>query len=158
MKKEGSRKRWYTEYKGVGYALGKELILYLIFDKRKKKEIDLLWSEYLEPSSDDNFRIRFVEDGDQYTFIMFNEGSNEPSFGFCKDQLDIKAHYSEFKKGFKDELLFTYGIKQDEALRLSERYKIVNDVKIMDVSEVEEDSIIRDAMASLRCGLEEVER
>lgn len=158
MAKEGSRKRRYAEHKGVGYALGKELMLYLLFDKRKKKEIDILWAEYLEPYEDDDFRIRFVEDGDQYAFIMFKGGSDEPGFGFCKDGLDVRGHYSEYKKGFKDELLFTYGIKQDDAMRLSERYKIVSDVKVMDVSAVEEGSIENDALELLHHGPQEVVR
>ena len=120
-------------------------MLYLLFDKRKKMEIDLLWAEYLEPYEDDDFRIRFVEDGDQYAFIMFKGGSDETGFGFCKDGLDVRGLYSEFKKGFKDELLFTYGVKLDDAMRLSEKYKMVSDVKVMDVSEVEEASIVNDA-------------
>jgi hypothetical protein len=143
-----SRVRWYSEYNDVGYALGKEVMFYLIFEKRSKKEVDLLWAEYIEPYGDDSFKIRFVEEGDLYTFVMYREPFGETSFGFCKGGFDAKGLYSKFRKEFEDKLLLSYGFSDDGTLRLSERYKIISDVKFMHISEVDKNPIVSDAIGS----------
>jgi hypothetical protein len=36
---------WYEDFVDVGYALGKEVMVYLLFERERKKEIDILWAE-----------------------------------------------------------------------------------------------------------------
>lgn len=145
--RKSSQQILYVKYKDLGYALGKEIMLYTLFEKKREKEIERLWSEQIDPFNDEDFKIRFVEEKDEYTFIMYREThGNESSFGFYKMGFEIAGHYIKFKNSFNDELLFTYGIPDDGRFRVSERYKVISDVEILENSEIERGSHLWDLL------------
>ncbi len=144
---KGIQQIWYNKYNDLGYALGKDTILFLLFEKKREKEIDRLWSKHIEPFEDEEFKIRFVEDKDEYTFIMYREPKEKESrFGFYRSGFNVKGHYTKFKKNFQDELLFSYGITDDEKFRLSDRYKIISDIKILKGADIERGSCLWDLL------------
>ena len=138
----GRSRIWYEDFVDVGYALGKEVMVYLLFKRERKKEIDILWAEYIEPHEDDRYKIRFIEDGGSYVFMVYKEprGGEDTNFGFYRDGLDVKGNYSGFKNGLRHEVLFTYGFSDGEHLRMSDRYKTVRDVKILNRTDVTRNS------------------
>jgi len=137
-----ARQVWYEDFLDVGYALGKVVMVYLLFERERKKEIDILWADYVAPFEDDNCKIRFVEDGGSYFFLMYNKSrrAEDVRFGFYKGGLDVKGTYSGFKNGLHHEVLFTYGFSDGEHLRMSDRYKTVRDVKILNRTDVTRNS------------------
>ncbi len=125
----------------VGYALGKNIMMYILFEKKREKEIDSLWKKRIEPFEGDEFRMRFIEDGEEYAFVMYREPPEKGlSVGLCRRGLDANGQYANFKRSIQDGLLFTYGLSRGERFRLSERYKIIRDVEFITSSEIEESS------------------
>lgn len=109
-----------------------------MFEKKREKEIEKLWSEQIDPFGDEDFKIRFVEERGGYTFVMYREPhGKESGFGFYKKGVEIAGQYTKFKNNFEDELLFTYGILDDERFRISERYKVISDVEILENPDIE---------------------
>ena len=71
--KTGIARRWYDEFIDIGYALGKVNMVILFFDRERKKEADYIWTPYIDPFNDDEFKVRFIEDRKNYFFIMYRE-------------------------------------------------------------------------------------
>ena len=94
-----ARQVWYEDFPDVGYALGRVVMVYLLFKRERKKEIDILWSDYIEPYEDDRYKIRFIEDGGSYVFMMYKEprGGEDSNFGFYRGGLDVRGLFSGFK-------------------------------------------------------------
>ena len=109
---------------------------------------------YIEPHEDDRYKIRFIEDGGSYVFMMYKEprGGEDTNFGFYRGGLDVKGHYSGFKNGLRHEVLFTYGFSDGEHLRMSDRYKTVRDVKILNRTDVTRNSEVWRAIESRSVG------
>ena len=70
--------------------------------------------------------------------MMYKEprGGKNSNFGFYRGGLDVRGLFSGFKSKLQGEVLFTYGFVDGELLRLSESYKRVKDLEILDKSEV----------------------
>lgn len=101
---------WSENCEDVGYALGKNIIMYMLFEKEREKEIERVWKSRMEPF-DDEFKLKFIEDGDEYAFVIYRKHpGEESSIWLCRAGLEANGHYTNFKRSLQDELLFTYGL------------------------------------------------
>ncbi len=138
---------WCENCQDVGYALGKNIIMYMLFEKEREKEIDGIWKSRMEPFDDDEFKLKFIEDGDEYAFAIYSERPEEESrIWLWRAGLEANGHYIKFKRSLEEELLFTYGLTRGERFRLSERYKIISDIEFIKRSEIEEGSFLWELM------------
>lgn len=132
---------WSENCEDVGYALGKNIIMYMLFEKEREKEIERVWKSRMEPFDDDEFKLKFIEDGDEYAFVIYRKHpGEESSIWLCRAGLEANGHYTNFKRSLQDELLFTYGLSRGERFRLSERYKIISDIQFIKRSEIDKSS------------------
>lgn len=134
---------WCENCEDIGYALGKNIIMYILFEREREKEIGSLWERRVEPFEGDEFKMKFIEDGDEYAFVMYREPPEDgPGVGLCRMGLEANGQYANFKRSLQDELLFTYGLSRGGRFRLSERYKIIRDIEFIKRTEIEESSFL----------------
>lgn len=132
---------WGENCEEVGYALGKNIIMYMLFEKEKEKEIDRAWRKRMDPFDDDEFQLKFIEDGEEYAFAIYRKPPEEgSSIWLCRAGLEANGHYTNFKRSLQGELLFTFGLSRGERFRLSERYKIISDIEFIKRSEIDKSS------------------
>lgn len=137
---------WRDDFSDIGYAVGKINIIYLILDRKRRKEFEKIWIKQIEPVKDEDYKIRFIEDGRKYTFISY--GKSNSNLIFYKRKMDMNTPYSKFKEKINNDTMFTFGYKKGNNLRLSEKCKTINDIKILPKSDIPPDSVERRLIAN----------
>jgi len=143
---KGKEQRWYEDFSDIGYAVGKINMVYLILDRQKGKELEEIWAKHVEPVKDVDYKIRFIEEGKKYTFIAYGESNS--NLVFYKRKLDINTPYSKFKDKIGNDTIFTFAYKSGDNLRLSDKNKMIKDIKIMTRTEISPNSVERLALES----------
>ena len=94
----GSPYQWFDDFVGVAYRyydLRMNLVpLFLDFKKAR-----FFWLETIKWWNDHSIKIRFVETGDTYWFIMGAESRRTENNRFLFKVLPKSSHYDRFKKG-----------------------------------------------------------
>lgn len=105
----GTAPVWYGDFLGVAYRyFDLRMNVAPLFEARKPA-VDL-WHSTIHWWPDYAIRIRFVEDGDRYWFVMGSDHSGPaPNKSFYK-LLDRSASYERFKKGHGGEAYLRLGI------------------------------------------------
>ena len=110
---------WLNDFLGVAYRYY-DLRMNVVPLYPDRKEATTLWTGTIHWWSDPSIKIRFVETGDNYWFVMGAESLHpETNKSFYKI-LHKSEHYERFKKGHGGEAYLRLGI-------FSKKYK--NDVK-----------------------------
>ncbi len=132
----------FTEYLGLGY----------IFDKRVWNvfpvfgdyfEAQKLWNNLVEPVEERSLKMRFIEHQDGYKFMLFTEpfSQKDATFAFYR-RLNISGNYRAFKSGFKDQVVFRFGILDSESRpNYLSKSKVVTNVKFLNQESLQENSI-----------------
>lgn len=147
---------WFHDFLGIGYRpKDPYTVLLLIFKNRS--EASKLWHEVLRWWMDDEIKIRFVEVGNKYQFIMYCETHILKDTWVCLKTLNVSEHYKKFRDSYKDRAflgLAVYREKKDTYnLHILKNTKNIVDVEFIKESEVEEGSVVWRAREVLYMGL-----
>lgn len=159
-------KKWITDFVGVGYRYTDIIMNILILYNNRKLAIKT-WNENIHWWPDDQITLRFIEDGDYYWFILYQNGKNlysKESIGYFKKN-QLTENYLRFKKNFDQKALLRFALyksvenKNDDndnleknkntykpnsppfELDIFKRMKIIYDVKFQDKKDLESNSM-----------------
>ena len=89
---------WFDDFIGIAYRYyDQRMNLIPLFDDFKKSQA--FWRETIKWWNDHSIKIRFVETGDTYWFIMGAESRKTEDNRFLFKVLPKSSHYDRFKKG-----------------------------------------------------------
>lgn len=135
---------WIDDFLGVGYRFyDLRMNVFPLFPD--KKQAVKIWQDVINLWPDPSIKIRFVESGDDYWFIMSADvASADTNKSFFK-LLKKSENYERFKKGHEGEAYVRFGVyKQKNKLfhvELLRKKKTVTNIKFLQESEVKEDSL-----------------
>ena len=90
--------QWFDDFNGVAYRYFEERMAVIpLFSDLKKA--NSFWRETVHWWNDHSIKIRFVETGDTYWFIIGAESRNPKNNRFFFKVLSKSSHYDRFKKG-----------------------------------------------------------
>ena len=90
--------QWFDDFNGVAYRYFEERMTVIpLFSDLKKA--NSFWRETVHWWNDHSIKIRFVETGDTYWFIIGAESRNTKNNRFFFKVLSKSPHYDRFKKG-----------------------------------------------------------
>lgn len=105
---------WYDDFVGVAYRYFDLRMNVVPLLSSHKKATDL-WNENIHWWSDHDIKIRFVESGDQYWFILASE-SRRPDHNMSFFKLLPKSeNYLRFKKGHQGEAYLRFASYSEKA-------------------------------------------
>lgn len=139
---------WFKDFVGVGYRYHDVYmnVFPLFSDKMFAFK---LWKKTIEWWPDDKIKLRFVEQGDSYWFILYGgseyKGDNT---GFVK-KVPVSENYERFKVGFEKKATLRFGIynenpkKKDKKFELEilKKSKSVYDIAFLQYTDLLQDSI-----------------
>ena len=120
-------KKWITDFVGVGYRYTDIIMNILILYSDRKLAIKT-WNENIHWWPDDKITLRFVEDGDHYWFILYQNGKNlfsKENIGFFKKNL-LTENYLRFKKNFDQKTLLRFALYKSIENNVSDNDKTQN--------------------------------
>ena len=135
---------WLDDFLGVGYRYyDLRMNVFTLYPSIKRA--NKIWQDVIKWWPDPSIKIRFVEIGDDYWFVMASDSpfadSNRAFFKLLKKS----EHYERFKKGHEEEVYLRVGIykQKDESsnLELLKKKKVVTDIKFLQESEVKDDPL-----------------
>jgi hypothetical protein len=159
-------KKWISHFAGIGYRYTDIVMNILILYTDRKIAIKI-WNENINWWPDDQIILRFIEDKEDYWFILYKRGKNllsKENVGFFKKN-PITQNYLRFKKNFDQKTLLRFalyksvekkdtdnkdkdGNKENESsnqptfeINIFKRMKTVYDVKFLKLDDLEENSI-----------------
>ncbi len=116
---------WFDDFLGVAYRYY-DLRMNVIPLFSDRKEATNLWHETINWWVNPSIKIRFVEIGDQYWFIMGSESQKPDSnLSFFKE-LPRSDNYERFKKGHDGEAYLRLGVYSEQNLDKAKRDAICN--------------------------------
>ena len=100
---------WFKDFVGVGYRYHDVYMnVFPLFED--KMYAHRLWKKTIDGWPDDEIKLRFVEDGDQYWFILYGGSKHTgDNTGFVK-KIQISENYERFKAGFEKRAMLRFGI------------------------------------------------
>ena len=98
MLSSDSSYQWFDDFVGVAYRYY-DLRMNLLPLFNNFKEARIFWLETIKWWNDHSIKIRFVETGDTYWFIMGAESRKTEDNRFLFKVLSKSSHYDRFKKG-----------------------------------------------------------
>jgi hypothetical protein len=110
-----------------------------------------LWKKTIEWWPDDAIKLRFVEQGDSYWFILYG-GSNytKDNTGFVK-KVPVSENYERFKVGYEKKAILRFGIYKENVkkkdgsnkydLEVLKKSKSVYDIAFVKYDKLAHDSI-----------------
>jgi hypothetical protein len=163
---EKMEKKWISDFVGVGYRYTDIIMNILILYGDRKLAIKT-WNENIHWWPDDLITLRFVEDGDYYWFILYQNGKNllsKENIGFFKKN-QLTQNYLRFKQNFDQKTLLRFALYKSVEnktnddddkkknknvykknsphfeINIFKRMKTVYDVKFQNIRDLESDSI-----------------
>ena len=89
---------WFDDFAGIAYRyFDLRMNLVPLFDDFKKAQA--FWRETIKWWNDHSIKVRFVETGDTYWFVMGAESRETKNNRFLFKVLPKSSHYERFKKG-----------------------------------------------------------
>lgn len=111
-----SKISWFDDFLGVAYRYyDLRMNVVPLFDDRKKAVN--LWHDTIRWWLDPSIKIRFVEDNDQYWFIMGSDSQRPDSNRSFFKILPKSENYERFKKGHGGEAYLRLGVYQQKSLK-----------------------------------------
>jgi hypothetical protein len=106
-----SRKLWYSEFLGVGYRYH-DIYMNVLLLFSKGAEAIKLWNQSIDGWSDDQVKLVFIEDGECYWLVLFQEGSSillKKDIGFIKC-VPMSDNYLKFKNRYEVKVIIRFAI------------------------------------------------
>lgn len=146
---------WYRDFMGVGYRYHDVYmnVFPLFTDKLPAYK---LWKKTIDWWPDDRIKLSFVEEGDDYWFILYG-GSDHTSdnTGFVK-KMPISENYLRFKAGYEKKAMLRFGIYKENTdpkkkekdgsvkkydLELLKKAKSVYEISFTNLADLSPDSV-----------------
>ncbi len=99
---------WINDFLGVAYRYY-DLRMNVVPLFSERKQATNFWHETIHWWNDHSIKIRFVETGDKYWFVMGGDSSKPQSNKFFFKILDQSPNYERFKKGHGGEAYLRLG-------------------------------------------------
>ncbi|MDH3191786.1 MAG: hypothetical protein OEM18_03770 [Nitrosopumilus sp.] len=116
---------WFNDFLGVAYRYY-DLRMNIVPLFSERKEATNLWNETINWWIDPSIKIRFVEIGDEYWFIMGSESQKPDSnLSFFK-VLSKSDNYERFKKGHGGEAYLRLGVYSEQTLEDAKKDALCN--------------------------------
>ncbi len=116
---------WSDDFIGVAYRYF-DLRMNVVPLYRERKTAVNLWHDTINLWNDHSIKIRFVETGDNYWFIMGADSRNpQTNISFFK-VLPKSENYERFKKGHEGEAYLRLGIYSEKTLKDSKKDALCN--------------------------------
>ena len=146
---------WFKDFVGVGYRYHDVYMnVFPLF--QHKMPAFKLWKKTIEWWPDDRIKLRFVEDGDHYWFILYGGSEyKEDNTGFVK-KVPMSENYQRFKAGYEKKATLRFGIYKENVnpkrkerdgnvkkfdLEILKKSKSVYDIAFLQMSELAPDSV-----------------
>ncbi len=151
---------WYDDFLGVAYRyFDIRMNVVLMFNENKPTRD--LWYETMHWWNDHTIKIRFVETGDDYWFVMGADSRRPDTNKYFYKILEKSANYERFKKGHQGSAYMRFGIYSrktvDEVsclyevcdctkfdtfqLNILKKKKVVTNIKFLSEDEVKDDAL-----------------
>ena len=133
MLSSDSSYQWFDDFAGVAYRYY-DLRMNVIPLFHDFKKAQLFWRETIKWWNDHSIKIRFVETGDTYWFIMGAESRHTKNNRFFFKVLPKSPHYERFKKGHQGSAylrLGTHSKKFKEDVKMMQNVTVVISRRIM---------------------------
>ncbi|MEK6956665.1 MAG: hypothetical protein AABW74_01995 [Thermoproteota archaeon] len=109
MQNKSSLPPWFDGFLGVAYRYyDLRMNVAPLFSERKQAAS--LWNETIHWWSDHNIKLRFVETGEKYWFIMGSDSKKPENNKSLFKILPKSEHYERFKNGHGGEAYLTLGV------------------------------------------------
>ena len=131
---------WFDDFLGVAYRYY-DLRMNVVPLFSDRKEATNLWIESLHWWVDPSIKIRFVESGDEYWFVMGSESQKPDSnLSFFK-KLAKSDNYERFKKGHGGEAYLRLGVYLKQTLSEAKKNAMCNCGHIADDHDEGDDDV-----------------
>jgi len=167
-------RKWISDFAGIGYRYT-DIIMNVLILYTERKTAMKMWNQNIRRWSDVQIILRFVEEKDEYWFILYQRGNNlhsKDNIGFLKKN-PLTDNYLRFKKNFDQNtvLRFAFYKSQEEKtadeqntlegkdndssnrptfeLDIFKSFKTIYDVKFLKSYELEENSLERSLLDSI---------
>ena len=106
------KRNWFKDFVGVGYRYHDVYMnVFPLFED--KMAAFKLWKKTIEWCSDDALRLRFVEQEEDYWFILYGSSNyTKDNTGFVK-KVPISENYQRFKEGYEKKAILRFGIYKE---------------------------------------------
>ena len=101
--------RWFDDFVGVAYRyFDLRMNIVPLFNDRKSSTN--LWHDTIHWWVDPAIKVRFVESGDRYWFVMGSESQKPETNLYFFKELPKSEHYERFKEGHGGEAYLRLGV------------------------------------------------
>lgn len=111
---------WFDEFVGVAYRYFDLRMNVVPLFTDQKESLDL-WRDVIHWWVDPSIKIRFVETGDNYWFIMGSDSQKQDTNLSMYKLLPKSEHYERFKKGHGGEAYLRFGVYSKKTLENSKK-------------------------------------
>lgn len=159
-------RKWITDFLGVGYRYSDITMNILILFSDRKAAIKI-WNENIHWWPDNQIILRFIEDNENYWFILYLGGKDllsKENVGFLKKN-SLTQNYLRFKKNFEEKAILRFAVyktsdkktpkmdgksERDDSdtstetnyeINIFKRLKTIYDVKFLKKDELEENNL-----------------
>ena len=104
-------RKWITDFLGVGYRYTDITMNILILFSDRKAAIKV-WNENIHWWPDNQITLRFIEDNENYWFILYLQGKDllsKENVGFLKKNI-LTQNYLRFKKNFEEKAILRFAL------------------------------------------------
>ena len=104
-------RRWITDFLGIGYRYSDITMNILILFSDRKAAIKI-WNENIHWWPDNQIILRFIEDNENYWFILYLGGKDllsKENVGFLKKN-SLTQNYLRFKKNFEEKTILRFAL------------------------------------------------
>jgi len=104
-------RKWITDFLGIGYRYSDITMNILILFSDRKAAIKT-WNENIHWWPDNQIILRFIEDNENYWFILYLGGKDllsKENVGFLKKN-SLTQNYLRFKKNFEEKTILRFGL------------------------------------------------
>lgn len=141
---------WFHDFAGVGYRYHDVYMnVFPLFEN--KMSAFRLWKKTIEWWPDDQIKLRFVEQDENYWFILYGGSDySKDNTGFVK-KVPVSENYERFKVGYEKKAILRFGIykenpKKDDKgskynLEVLKKAKSVYDITFAKYGELAQDSV-----------------
>ena len=104
-------RKWISDFVGIGYRYTDIIMNILILYKDRKAAMKM-WNQNIRRWSDVQIILRFVEEKDDYWFILYQRGNNlhsKDNIGFLMKN-PLTVNYLRFKKNFDQSTVLRFAL------------------------------------------------
>jgi hypothetical protein len=166
-------RKWVSHFAGIGFRYT-DIIMNILILHTDRKAAMKMWDENISWWSDQQITLRFIEENEDYWFILYHRGNNfksKDNIGFLRKN-PLTANYSRFKNNYDQKTILRFALyksaekiiekknflkrKSDDfgnkatfELEIFKKMKTIYDVKFLKLNELGEDSLERSLVSNI---------